>query len=125
MGDELHELKEMGVKFGAMRYIAAIDFYKHYDWQRKNLSLWYGYFGMGFINYAFSKASTKTTESDFTFAFGLGAIQMISRDIGIDICVNYDLLFASTEAGSTIFGLTKAAILDMKVCFVKYFIAAN
>jgi hypothetical protein len=125
MGKELYEYEQMGIKFSTMRYLGGVDFYKHINWQSKDLSLWYGYAAMGIVKYTMSLGSVKTTESDFALGGGIGIIQMVAPDIGFEGCISYELLFVNTGEESTYYESGNAYIFDIRIGLTKFFAAAN
>ena len=120
-------------KFTGLRYVAAIEYYRHFNNAHSNMNMWFIYGGLGSFSNKITmemrlhRNSTNEnwdvndlyTENKFILSFGAGFDMAITPQVAIEIAGGYDMEFiGSAETSSGDRQVVNAYILDLRAGLV-------
>lgn len=110
------EITSQSIEFGSWRFSGAVQFYKHFDEQRRSASMFYGFTGLGVWTGKLTAdlslstnggpsvpESSSDNQTKFMWNFGGGVLGMLNDTIGVNACVEGDLLVVGTEDSNNVF----------------------
>ena len=125
------------LSLSAWRYAISGQYYQWPNWRAGGKMLYYGFAGLGAITHKFSGTmtirdpysgeimilySTGKSQDKFILTYGGGIIAMVSKQIGIELGVTFDMVFVGTTSGTYYYGQAQNAyIFDLKAGVVALF----
>ncbi len=113
----------------AVRYYFSAEYYHRPDRKTPGRSIYYFYSGLGAINHKLSFdatmyvkstrelfiASDRASETKFATTCGAGMIQLLSKNIGIDLGVAFDMIWVRSHYNDYSYIGVSGYIFDMKL----------